>query len=181
MGDIKKVGKVVGTLGGFAVGGPLGAKLGGDVLGGKSLKKSVKGLTGRTEQINNVPEDVGPLRDQLISALMSGLPGFTNSAFGYGQSAAGYQGPPAALIDPYRDLFKTTRVDAMEQAKESAGNLTGSGYNNILGDATARSLAEENATLAGLGLQFSEFQQRNNEQFLRLLLGLTLDKAQVGY
>lgn len=185
MGDLKKVGKVVGTLGGFAVGGVPGAVAGGAALGGKSVPKAMKNLgnslVGHTEQIDNVPGDVKGLRSDLVSMLMAGLPGFTNSAFGFGQGSQGFAALDPSIVKPYNDLFTATRGDALAQAKESAGNLTGSGYNNILGDATARSLAEQQALLAQLGMQSQQFQQQRNEQFLRLLLGLTMDKAQVGY
>lgn len=185
MGDLKKVGRVVGTLGGFAVGGPVGAKLGGEALGGGSVPKTVKkmanSLVGHTEQLDTVPADVKQLRESLIGTLMAGLPGFSNSAFGYGQGSQGFQALDPSIVDPYAKLFSATRADALAQAKESAGNLTGTGYANILGDSTARSLAEEQATLAGLGIQSQQFQQQRNEQFLRLLLGLTTQQAQVGY
>lgn len=185
MGDIKKVGrflgKAYGGTAGFILGGPAGAKVGYDVGSGKSLKDSVRGLAGHTEQIDNVPADVKALRESLIQTVMAGLPGFANASFGYGQGAQGFSALDPSIVKPYADLFTATRADALGQAKESAGNLTGTGYANILGDSAARSLAEEQATLAGLGIQNQQFQQQRNEQFLRLLLGLTMDKAQVGY
>lgn len=180
MGDLKKVGRVVGTGIGLA-GGPIGAYLGGTALGGGSVPKAAKKLVGHNEQIDTVPNDVKGLRGDLINALMAGLPGFTNSAFGYAQGSNGFSALDPSIVKPYADLFSATRADALAQAKESAGNLTGTGYANILGDATARSLAEEQATLAQLGISNQQFQQQRNEQFLRLLLGLTTQQAQVGY
>jgi hypothetical protein len=185
MGDLKKVGEVAGTLGGFAVGGPAGAVAGRAALGGhsvpKSLKKAGKGLVGHTEQIDGTPGDVKGLRSELISQLMAGLPGFVNSAFGYGQGSHGFAALDPSIVKPYADLFTATRADALGQAKESAGNLTGTGYANILGDSAARSLAEEQATLAGLGIQNQQFQLQRNSEFLRALLGLTTQQNQVGY
>jgi hypothetical protein len=73
------------------------------------------------------------------------------------------------ILKPYTDLFAAQRQNALGQAKESAGNLTGSGYNNILGSATAESLAQEQAFGAQtmLGLRQQELQRQ--QDFLKLL------------
>ncbi len=77
------------------------------------------------------------------------------------------------LLKPYQDLFAANRAAALGQAKASAGNLTGSGYTNILGSATAQSLAGEDAQLAdtmtqlrGQNLQAGQNQFGNILQFL---------------
>jgi hypothetical protein len=185
MGDIKKVGKVAGTIAGFAAGGPLGAAVGGAAGGGGSVPKAVKkvgrGLVGHTEQIDTVPGDVKDLRAQFINALMQGLPGNVNAAFGFGQGSQGFSALDPSIVKPYSDLFTAQRGEALGQAKESAGNLTGSGYNNLLGTSLAGSLASEQTTLANLGIQQQQFQQQRQQDFLRTLLGLTTQQAQVGY
>jgi hypothetical protein len=179
MGDFgKKIGKAYGTAGGLLLGGPGLAKVGGDVGGGKSLKGSVGDLTGKTEQVNSIPPDILQLRSSLANFLMQGLQGYGNEAFGFGQGSQGYssqgQGPiPESVLGPYRELFASNREAGLAQAKESAGNLTGSGYNNILGDSLRQTLGQENATLASLGIQQQQFRQNQQEQFLRLLLGLS--------
>lgn len=73
------------------------------------------------------------------------------------------------VLQPYNDLFAAQRNSALAQAKESAGNLTGSGYNNILGSATAESLAQQQALSAQtlMGLRQQELQRQ--QDFLRLL------------
>lgn len=178
MGDFgKKIGRAYGTVTGFALGGPAGAKVGGDIGGGKSAKKAFGGLTGKTEQVNTIPPDILQLRSSLANFLMQGLQGYGNEAFGFGQGSEGFKSqlgvPPESVLAPYRNLFAQNRGAALAQAKEAAGNLTGSGYNNILGSSLGQSLAQEDVTLANLGLQQQQFRQNQQEQFLRLLLGLS--------
>lgn len=159
-------------------GGPVLAKLGGDVLGGKSLKKSFGGLTGKVKSMDATPDDIEPLRAALVQQLLQGLNG---NALAQGfQGVLGQGGPPPAqdtsffynnILGPYNQLFDAQRGQALAQAKESAGNLTGSGYNNILGQATAESLAQQQALSAQtmLGLRQQELQRQ--QDFLRLLFG----------
>ena len=54
---------------------------------------------------------------------------------------------------------------ALESAKESAGNLTGSGFANILGETAGRSASQEGAFLADL-------LQRSRESSASRYLGL---------
>lgn len=138
-------------------------------------------LTGKTKQLDTTPGDVKGLRSQLISTLMAGLPGFRNAAFGFGQGSQGFAPLDPSVVKPYADLFSAQRAEALGQAKESAGNLTGSGYNNILGTSLAGSLAQEQATLANLGLQNQQFQFQQQQQFLNTLLGLTTQQAPTVY
>ena len=139
-------------------------------------------LTGKSKVLDPTLGDVKPLRQQLISALMSGIPGFQNSVFGMAQGGKGGYAPlDPSIVEPYKQLFATNRADALGQAKESAGNLTGSGYNNILGTATAGSLAGENAQIAQLGMQNQELQFRQQQAFASLLAGLGSQQGQVAY
>ena len=75
------------------------------------------------------------------------------------------------LLKPYQDMFAAQTGDALAQAKESAGNLTGSGYNNILGSSLASSLAGQQQLTAQtlMGLRQQEIQRQQN--FLNSLLG----------
>lgn len=179
MGDFgKKVGRVAGTAGGFLLAGPGGAKVLGDIGGGKSAKKSLQGLTGHTDQVNSIPPDILQLRSSLANFLTQGLQGYGQDAFGFGQGGEGYKSqqlglPSESVMGPYRELFAANREAGLAQAKESAGNLSGSGYNNMLGDSLRQSLAGENAQLVQLGLQQQQYRQSQQEQFLRLLLGLS--------
>jgi len=75
-------------------------------------------------------------------------------------------------------LFTAQRGSSLAQAKESAGNLTGSGYNNLFGSALSESLAGEQALLAntllqsrnqGIALRQQDLAQQ--DAFLRFLLG----------
>jgi len=139
-------------------------------------------LKGKSKVLDPTLGDVKGLRQQLISALMSGVPGFRNGLFGMAQGGQGGYAPlDPSVVEPYRQLFATTRADALGQAKESAGNLTGTGYNNILGTAAAGSLAQENAQLAQLGMQNQELQFRQQQAFAQLLAGLGSQQGQLAY
>lgn len=162
------------------LGGPAVAKLGGDIGGGKSAKKAFgefgDKLTGKVKSMDSTPSDIQPLREALVQQLLQGLNG---DALAQGfQGVLGQGGPPPAqdtsffynnILGPYNQLFDAQRGQALAQAKESAGNLTGSGYNNILGQATAESLGQQQALTAQtlMGLRQQELQRQ--QDFLRLL------------
>ena len=181
MGFMKKVGKIGGTVMGFMAGGPAGAKIAGAALGGESVPKAVKslgkGLTGEVKELDSTPKDIVGLREALVQQLLQGING-NGLAQGF-QGVLG-QGQPAAqdtsffynnLMKPYNDLFSAQRESALSQAKESAGNLTGSGYNNILGQATSESLAQQQALSAQTLMGLREQELRRQQDFLRLLFG----------
>lgn len=104
---------------------------------------------GKVRTYDPTPEDVKSIRGATGSALQGQIPNALAPIGNY-QSNADTQFFLQNLLQPYSDLFAAQRGSALAQAKESAGNLTGSGYNNILGSATAESLAGEQATLAGI-------------------------------
>jgi uncharacterized protein YjbJ (UPF0337 family) len=153
-------------------------------LGGESVPKAAKEAVGdafgKNKEISGVPSDLGALRGGLIEQLLQGINGSgIAQAF---QGVLGQGGPPPAqdtgffynnIMQPYNDLFAAQRGTALGQAKESAGNLTGSGYNNILGTATSESLAQQQALGAQtlLGLRQQELQRQ--QDFLRLLFGIS--------
>lgn len=181
MGFLKKVGKVAGTAFGTAVGGPGAGKVLGSALGGQSVPKAVKSAfgdaTGKVTQLDSTPSDIQPLRQALVQQLMQGLNG---NALAQGFNGVLSGGQPQAqdtgffyqnILQPYNDLFAAQRGSALGQAKESAGNLTGSGYNNILGTALSESLGQQQALSAQtlLGLRQQELQRQ--QDFLRLLFG----------
>jgi hypothetical protein len=164
------------------LGGPAVAKLGGDIGGGKSAKKAfgefTDKITGKVKEMDSTPSDIQPLREALVQQLLQGLNG---NALAQGfQGVLGQGGPPPAqdtsffynnILGPYNQLFDAQRGQALAQAKESAGNLTGSGYNNILGQATAESLGQQQALSAQtlLGLRGQELQRQRD--FLHMLFG----------
>lgn len=82
----------------------------------------------------------------------------------------------------YEDVFSQRREDALAQAKEMSGNLTGTGYAENLGRTVQRSLADENALLTqlltSLGMaQYGQEQQNvqnNAQRFLQFLMGQSL-------
>jgi hypothetical protein len=99
-------------------------------------------LFDQTKQIENIPSDIRGLRGQVGSQLGQTFQGMYGGAL-----------DPTliqAIIGPMRELFQQNRAIGLEQAKESAGNLTGSGFANTLGATVQRSLADENALIADL-------------------------------
>ena len=125
-------------------------------------------LKGQVKQINSTPQDIRPLRQGISQQLLQGLSG--NALAQAYQGVLGGGPPPAQdtsffynnILKPYTDLFQAQRGAALGQAKESAGNLTGSGYNNILGSSLSESLANQQATTAQtlLGLRQQELQRQ---------------------
>lgn len=104
------------------------------------------------KQVESSPKDTQTFRKQLFE--------FINSQ-GLNSSIAG-SAPSEAQIAPYRAAFAQRRAETLAQAKEGAGNLVGSGFANTYGSAAGRSVADENAFLAGL-------QQQNADRFMKLL------------
>lgn len=140
-------------------------------------------LTGKVKQINSTPNDIRPLRQGIASQLQQGLNG--NALAQAYQGVLGQGGPPPAqdtrffydnILKPYTDLFAAQRSEGLAQAKEAAGNLTGSGYNNILGQSAAGSIANEQALTAQtlMGLRQQEIQRQQN------MLGMLFGFAQQG-
>jgi hypothetical protein len=72
------------------------------------------------------------------------------------------------VLSPFKGLFAETRAQGLAQTKEAAGNLTGSGYNNLLGSYANQSIAQEQTFLADL---LNRRQSQNAGNFLQLLLG----------
>lgn len=75
-------------------------------------------------------------------------------------------------------MFARNRAQAGAQAKETAGNLTGSGFANTLGTAIGRSTEEENSFLAQL---MSGERQANANRFAGLLGIPGQTQGQVAY
>lgn len=67
---------------------------------------------------------------------------------------------PSASLAGTNGLFAATRASALGQAKESAGNLTGSGGRNLFGSALATSLAGQQKMLADTQLAASQGNQK---------------------
>lgn len=144
-------------------------------------------LTGNVQNIDTTPPDVRAIREMFGGALMGELPGAVRRGFGplgdYG-SGADMQFFLQNLLKPYQQMFAAQREGVLAQAKESAGNLTGSGYNNILGSAAAESLANEQGILAGIlnqlrgqeinrGLTLRGQDIGRQSDLLRLILGFS--------
>lgn len=86
-------------------------------------------LTGQTKQISSgQPADIAGLRRGIIDFL-------SNQGFGTALTGGG-------VTDQERGLFTDTLRPVLAQAKESAGNLTGSGLGNVIGAAAGRSTSD---------------------------------------
>lgn len=139
-----------------------------------SLTRGGQGTRGNTAQ---GPNDVWPLRQSAMDYLLRGqsTPGsaFSNFLVPGLDSAGNPNGPYAQLSN----LFAATRAKALGQAKESAGNITGSGYANLYGSSLASSLADEQAQLGRLAMTGSEDNQR---ALINLILGFGTGGVGVG-
>jgi len=106
-----------------------------------------------------MPPDIGQLRQSFADFL---------SQQGFSTAINGPMGGPTLDTSPYKAMFAQNRAEALAGAKESAGNLTGSGLGNTIGAAAGRSVAGENAFLANL---LNANQQAAAERYTRLLGG----------
>lgn len=73
-----------------------------------------------------------------------------------------------ASIQPYLDLFTQQNSRNFAQAKESAGNLTGSSLGSIIGAEAGRADVEQGAFLANL---FEQRRQQDANRYMQTLLG----------
>lgn len=105
--------------------------------------------------------------------------------FAQGPSLDSFADPNGALFSGvrggYEDMFSQNRQLALAQAKESAGNLTGSGYETGLGNVVNRSLGEQNALMSQILTQLAMTQygqenansQNNASRFLQMLMSMS--------
>ena len=96
----------------------------------------MSGFTGSTKTMENVPSDAKGVRRGLGRAI-EGI-GFD------------WLNPDAPDIAPFLELFSQQNARNYAQAKESSGNLTGTGYGNRVGRAMERSNVEQSAFLANM-------------------------------
>lgn len=126
----------------------------GPAIGAISAIGSAIGGSGSVQNGSGIPGgDTGALRDYVMQMLMGGktTPGTPGAALTV---------DPSASLAGTNGLFEATRATALAQAKESAGNLTGSGYNNLFGSALATSLAQQQKQLADTTLAAGEDNQK---------------------
>jgi hypothetical protein len=119
----------------------------------------VSALTGGSKTISGTPSEVLPVRNQLSDYL-------TEQNFGSMLFPTLSGNDPS--LAPFRALFQQQNAQTFAQAKESAGNLTGSGLGNIIGRAGERAATGQNAFLAQL---LEQRRQQDANRFAQLLLG----------
>ena len=116
------------------------------------------GLLGQTKQLAST----GPDLQSLLKHLATGLNQDPMSLLFPGTKVDN------TSIQPYLDLFTQQNTRNLAQAKESAGNLTGSGLGNIIGAEAGRASTEQGAFLANL---FEQRRQADSQRALQALLG----------
>jgi hypothetical protein len=117
------------------------------------------GLLGQTKQLAST----GPDLQSLLKHLAGGLNQDPMSLLFPGTKVDN------TSIQPYLDLFTQQNTRNLAQAKESAGNLTGSGLGNIIGAEAGRASTEQGAFLANL---FENRRQADAQRSLQALLGV---------
>lgn len=113
----------------------------------------MSGFTGKTVTTENIPGD--------ITGNRQGLSEFIKNQ-GFGGLMTG-----TPDIQPYQELFKQQNAFNNAQAKEDAGNLTGSGFANTFGRSVARANVEQGAFLADL---LERSKQQNASRFASVVL-----------
>jgi len=118
------------------------------------------GLTGQTQRMSGTPKDVQPIRQELTDFL---------SDYGISKGLFPSVVPNAASLEPFLQLFTQQNARNFAQVKESAGNLTGSGFANQLGAEAGRASTEQGAFLANL---MEQRRQKDQATFMQTLLGI---------
>jgi len=119
-------------------------------------------LTGSMKEM--VPDEIKAFRDKMTGFI--------------GQQGLESAMPSTTDLSPFREAFAKTRAGALAQAKESSGNLTGSGYANTMGVAAGRSIFDENAFLAQL---MEQSRQANASRFMSMVGQVPGLQGQMGY
>lgn len=136
---------------------------------------------GGLSQVGNgqTPSFINSLANQNVQSGLQNIDPSVRSRLLAGGGTVGAQGvagiAPTQSIDQlgtgfasqfmqnYNPMFEQQRQQAIAQAKEGAGNLTGSGFANALGNATAQTLGQQQAQLASLA-QFGIGQETGRQQ-----------------
>jgi hypothetical protein len=84
-------------------------------------------------------------------------------------------------MQPYLDMFTQQNSRNFAQAKESAGNLTGSGLGNIIGAEAGRANVEQGAFLANLFEQRRTNDANRNAQLVLGSLGSPAGQVDYSY
>lgn len=118
-------------------------------------------LVGKTQQTSNVNPQTEGLHKSLLSFLGGGQNGGLDRLF------------PASKVSsedmlPYLAMFQQQNARNFGQAKESAGNLTGSGLSSLIGQEAGRANVEQGAFLANL---FENRRRSDADRFAQILLG----------
>ncbi len=97
-------------------------------------------LFGQQKSLDRIPSDIQGLRGGVSDYFARQL-----EFLGGGEPSEFFV---ENILGPARGMFAQNRELALAQAKESSGNLTGSGFANAMGTTVNRSLAQEDWILA---------------------------------
>jgi hypothetical protein len=118
----------------------------------------VSGFMGKTQQLPTVDDKTQGVHNALMDYITSQ---------GFGSMNPDMNFDPAAMA-PYQKMFQDQLNTSMAGAKESAGNLTGSGLGNYLGRAAGEAANRNTSFLANL---FEQHKQAQANRFMQLMLG----------
>ena len=118
-------------------------------------------LTGQTVQSPNANGTTTGLQNDLVNYLSG------NNGSGLERLFPGTTVNPADMA-PYLAMFTQQNARNLGQAKESAGNLTGSGFANTMGNQVASQNATQDAFLANI---FEQRRMNDANRYANVLMG----------
>jgi hypothetical protein len=121
-------------------------------------------LIGKTQARSNVSGPTAGTHEDLLKYIMSQGFGGLNPA----------PGANKAILAPYEAQFQQQNAMAGAAAKESAGNLTGSGFANTLGSALGRNATDQGSFLATM---MEQMRQNDANRYQQLVLGTLASPA----
>ena len=150
-------------------------------------------MGGHTKKISTAPQETAGVRTDVENFLRGAGPGKISGGTAPGTASVDQLGGANSpfmqnILKQLTPLFDQQRAETLAAAKESAGNLTGSGLGNTIGTAVNRSLGAQQAQLAdfaqqGLQLEMQrqqgdanrrfQGQQNDAQRFLQLLHGMS--------
>ena len=132
-------------------------------------------MGGHTKKISTAPQETAGVRTDVENFLRGAGPGKISGGTAPGTASVDQLGGANSpfmqnILKQLTPLFDQQRAETLAAAKESAGNLTGSGLGNTIGTAVNRSLGAQQAQLAdfaqqGLQLEMQRQQGDANRRF----------------
>jgi len=121
------------------------------------------GLMGQVKSVPNTSGSTSGLNTELAQWLSQ-----MGRGGGFGDQLFPSGGPKPGDVAPYEQFFKAQTDRALAQGKEQAGNLTGSGYANIMGQRAGEAATQQGAYIADI---FERRRTSDADRFLQTMLG----------